>query len=118
MELVKRKLPDIVFPETENINKLMADIIAKRLTAIESELMKQLQFAQPPIKGEITKGKIKWRGIKAVDCFETGEKWLEQRGKILGVKIKYRNPTFEESMSYKMKQDLKSSLDNYTWGSL
>lgn len=32
----------------------------------------------PPIKGEITKGKIKWRGMKLV-CCELNS-WIEQRG--------------------------------------
>ena len=40
-------------------------------------------MAEPPIRGEITKGKIKWRGIRLIrqqigfDCYS----WLEQRGK-------------------------------------
>lgn len=39
----------------------------------------------PPIKGDITYGKIKWRGLtanrKATDKFGTYEYWYEQRGK-------------------------------------
>lgn len=39
----------------------------------------------PPIKGDITYGKIKWRGLtanrKATDKFGTYECWYEQRGK-------------------------------------
>lgn len=39
----------------------------------------------PPIKGDITYGKIKWRGLtahrKATNKFGTYECWYEQRGK-------------------------------------
>lgn len=37
----------------------------------------------PPIKGEITKGKIKWRGLKLVqhNDYPRIEIWVEQRGK-------------------------------------
>jgi hypothetical protein len=46
-------------------------------------------MAEPPIKGEITKGKIRWRGIRIVqqnDGFKY-TKWLEQRGKQISPKI-------------------------------
>ena len=46
-------------------------------------------MAEPPIKGEITKGKVKWRGIRIVqhnDGFKY-TKWLEQRGKQISPKI-------------------------------
>ena len=40
----------------------------------------------PPIKGEITKGKLKWRGIRLVkqDRCTHEAYWLEQRGKQIG----------------------------------
>ena len=39
--------------------------------------------AEPPVKGKITRGKIRWRGIRLVvkDQFGKHERWLEQRGK-------------------------------------
>lgn len=39
--------------------------------------------ATPPIKGEITRGKIKWRGIVLCCSFEQSDTryWMEQRGK-------------------------------------
>ena len=39
--------------------------------------------AEPPVKGKITRGKIRWRGIRLVvkDSFGKHERWLEQRGK-------------------------------------
>jgi hypothetical protein len=45
--------------------------------------------AEPPIKGEITKGKITWRGIRLIrqklglDSYS----WLEQRGKQISPKF-------------------------------
>ena len=47
------------------------------------------EFANPPIKGEITKGKIRWRGIKIVQVNNGFQiiKWLEQRGKEISPKI-------------------------------
>ena len=40
-------------------------------------------FSNPPIKGEITTGKVKWRGLKM--CVKNNhdfskEYWIEQRG--------------------------------------
>jgi hypothetical protein len=42
--------------------------------------------AEPPIKGEITASKIKWRGIKMrqENTITSHRCWLEQRGKIIG----------------------------------
>lgn len=37
--------------------------------------------ATPPIKGEITKGKMRWRGIRCVTQQGSGASWLEQRGR-------------------------------------
>jgi hypothetical protein len=47
------------------------------------------EFANPPIKGEITKGKIRYRGIKIVQVNNGFQiiKWLEQRGKEISPKI-------------------------------
>jgi hypothetical protein len=47
-------------------------------------------MAEPPIKGEITKGKVRWRGIRIVQQNDGGfkyTKWLEQRGKQISPKI-------------------------------
>ncbi len=49
------------------------------------------EMAVPPIKGEITKEKIKWRGIKIVQKQEVigFKRWLEQRGKRISPVIYY-----------------------------
>lgn len=44
--------------------------------------------AKPPLKGEITQGKLKWRGITRCYNKLTGESWLEQRG--LRISEKFR----------------------------
>lgn len=41
-----------------------------------------LSYATPPIKGEVTKGKLRWRGIKFV--IRGLEERIEQRGKQIG----------------------------------
>lgn len=70
--------------------------IAKTLSAaIKTALEKREEIfqtalktnAQPPITGEITKGKLKWRGIKIIECRESNQIWLEQRGKIISPKM-------------------------------
>lgn len=45
--------------------------------------------AEPKITGEITKGKIRWRGIRIAqqNDFLKSVKWLEQRGKQISPKI-------------------------------
>ena len=50
-------------------------------------------MAEPPIKGEITRGKLKWRGIRIVQCNDGLKytKWLEQRGKQISPKIVFES---------------------------
>lgn len=57
----------------------------------EEELFKTAlrTMAEPPIKGEITKGKLQWRGIRLIrqqiglDSYS----WIEQRGKQISPKF-------------------------------
>lgn len=76
------------YKELDNItNKLISNIIEK-----EDEFIKnQLKLAKPQIKGEITKGKLKWRGIKLIEIndFNGTTKWIEQRGKQIGERLQY-----------------------------
>ena len=56
------------------------------LKYIDSHIVNILNhFAIPKIKGEITKGKIKWRGIKLY--IQGDYMWLVQRNKQIGYKI-------------------------------
>lgn len=56
----------------------------KKKDAFFEEILRT--HATPPIKGEITPGKIKWRGIQIrVQVQGTRiTEWLEQRGKQIG----------------------------------
>ena len=82
-------MPDI---ECEEIN--VSNIITK---FIENQQKKEEEIftialrtmAEPPIKGEITKGKVKWRGIRIVQLNNgfSYTKWMEQRGKQISPKI-------------------------------
>ena len=79
-------------PEMPNLN--ITDVIShfiqeqqKREEEIFTSALRIM--AEPPIKGEITKGKIRWRGIRIVQ-YNDGlkyTKWLEQRGKQISPKI-------------------------------
>ena len=79
-------------PEMPSLN--IADVISRFI--LEQQKKEEEIFttalrimAEPPIKGEITKGKVKWRGIRIVqykDGFKY-TKWLEQRGKQISPKI-------------------------------
>jgi len=64
----------------------------------ESEIFEKAlrENAEPKIKGDITKGKIRWRGIKIIhqNEFLKSTKWLEQRGKQISPKI-----TFDASVN-------------------
>lgn len=95
----------------EELNKLsakmqplnMADVTALFSKQIIEEQNKIFEYALrneafPPIKGEITKGKIKWRGIRIVTTnhFLENKTWLEQRGKRISpvIEIKSTLPSF------------------------
>lgn len=70
----------------QSVNVFLNEIRSKEEIFFESIIR---QYAEPPIKGEITKGKLKWRGIKA--CIQKDgikwNKWLEQRGVLMGSKF-------------------------------
>jgi len=55
----------------------------------ENAFISNLKYANPPIKGEITRGKIKWRGIKACIIYNpTGHVFfITQRGVKIGNEI-------------------------------
>ena len=78
-----------LYTELDNItSRLMSNIIQK-----EGEFIKnQLKLVVPKIKGEITKGKLKWRGIKLIEINDINgtTKWIEQRGKQIGERLEYK----------------------------
>ncbi|RTL47242.1 MAG: hypothetical protein EKK39_14835 [Sphingobacteriales bacterium] len=75
------------------ISRFLSEQMKKENEIFEKSLREN---AVPKITGEITKGKIRWRGIKFVqhNDFLKSAKWLEQRGKQISPKI-----TFETSVN-------------------
>jgi serine protease inhibitor len=76
---------------TDVISRFFVEQMKKENEIFEKALREN---AEPKVTGEITKGKIRWRGIRIVQQneFLKSVKWLEQRGKQISQKI-----TFEAS---------------------
>ena len=91
MEPIVKKL-NFDLPETPdfNLDNIVNEFIQEQLKREDEIFTSALRkLAEPPIKGEITKGKVRWRGIRIVqhnDGFKY-TKWLEQRGKQISPKI-------------------------------
>ena len=68
------------------INQFISDIVKKQNQIFMAALR---TMAVPIIKGEITKGKLKWRGIRLCKLNDPLKYivWLEQRGKQISPKI-------------------------------
>ena len=72
--------------DTTVMDQIMLNSLRNSQEQLEQYLENTLRtLASPPIKGEITQGKLKHRGIKRVVQPSTGLSWLEQRGTMLGV---------------------------------
>ena len=88
METIKYEIGKL--PEDDSMNNIIdslcKDMIKKQDNIFEKTLR---EFAIPSIKGEITRGKIKWRGIKIIQQNKGFKiiKYLIQRGKQIGPKI-------------------------------
>lgn len=72
-----------VFEEIKTeTNQLIEKQVKSQNDFLESEIRKN---AIPPIKGELTKGKVRWRGLRMIqrNNYTDGstEMWIEQRGK-------------------------------------
>ncbi len=68
--------------------RLMKQMVAEHDKILEASLR---IYAEPPIKGEITKGKLTWRGIRLItqrDGLSTYQ-WIEQRGKQISPTISF-----------------------------
>lgn len=66
----------------EEIMTSIISLMTKDITERREKLLKEACLrCVPPIKGEITRGKIRYRGIR--QCFQQGTMrwWIEQRGK-------------------------------------
>jgi hypothetical protein len=99
-KVIKMNGHDVPVPHGTELSKLLRkvgdgdDNYEKRMeAALESAMDKAAEMeyqlfekgvrenATPPVTGELTPGKMKWRGIQRCYNRETGESWLEQRGK-------------------------------------
>jgi hypothetical protein len=74
----------------ENYHRITTDLFKIQLEFQNKIFEKALRNnAIPPVKGEITKGKLKWRGLrlihqqKGLDYYS----WIEQRGKQISPKV-------------------------------
>lgn len=83
------QLKKIEAPQLKDLPKPLfniADVISRLHQAhlkAEAEVFEQClrTTAEPVVKGEITAGKLKWRGIRLVRYVAGNQSWLEQRGK-------------------------------------
>ena len=78
------KAPNIDFNEIEQLRDVPEQII-KSFVSKQDKILEEAVRANaiPPIKGVLTAGKLKWRGIKLIVqdkgmCNQ--EMWIEQRG--------------------------------------
>ena len=59
-------------------------MMIRKIVKDEDDMFRKaiLDFAEPPIKGEITKGKLRYRKIKLIHNDEglNVKRWIEQRG--------------------------------------
>ena len=74
-----------------DIQELQSDIIDKMMEKLDREMQDFFlpYFRQAGIKGEITKGKVRWRGIKMIvkgDNLKTSYQ-LIQRGELISPKF-------------------------------
>ena len=80
----------VTIENLRNIEQSLTKNIIQEIIKKEDDFfMEQLKYATPKIKGILTKGKLKWRGIKLIEINEIDltTKWVEQRGKQLGEKL-------------------------------
>jgi hypothetical protein len=88
------KLNPIIFDMEKqpmiSIDYITSSVIRSKINSEEDILINYLrESASPKIKGEITYGKIKWRGIsfhQQIDGFNRIT-WIEQRGKVISPKV-------------------------------
>lgn len=95
--MIHKKIEELI-PLNFQVDEDLALNIANVTQRLFDEVLRQEEelfttalrvMAEPPIKGEITKGKIRWRGIRLIrqqielDSYS----WLEQRGKQISPKF-------------------------------
>ena len=73
----------------DSYNELFLQILNDYLKK-ENEIFEKAirENANPPLKGAITPGKLKWRGISIAFNTGTGERWVMQRMVQISQKVK------------------------------
>jgi hypothetical protein len=64
----------------------MEDIVQDLVVRMSEDINDKLEYyvrnlAVPPIKGRLTEGKLRWRGIRMIIMDGGRKRWIEQRGK-------------------------------------
>lgn len=86
MKLTKVYLTPTSELDTTIMDQMMYNTLKNTQERLERYLESILRnLVTPRIKGEITPGKLKYRGIIRVVQPSTGLSWLEQRGTMLGI---------------------------------
>lgn len=87
IEASKIEVMDEMVLNISNFTQRLHDEVRRQEEELFTTALRTM--AEPPIKGEITKGKLTWRGIRLIreqvgpDCYS----WLEQRGKQISPKF-------------------------------
>ena len=86
-EVLKIDDVDEMALKAASLNQFLMNEIQKQQEEIFRIALRTM--AEPPIKGEITKGKIKWRGIRLIrqEFGFNSYSWIEQRGRQISPKI-------------------------------
>lgn len=106
--MILNKYPHPITGELEKIAGLQSLILTQIIedrNKQENEIFEVClrTYATPPIVGEITKGKIKWRGIVKCSCPELNECWLEQRGQRISPTLQFVTPFFKSLKAWEIK---------------
>ena len=97
MKLVKKSIEsDFLLDDYESlkIQELQMRLVGKMMEGLNKTLETiAREYSVPPIKGEITKGKLTWRGLRLCSSpmmLENTRYWIEQRGKQIGYQIIFK----------------------------
>jgi hypothetical protein len=97
MKLVKRTIEsDFLLDDYESlkIQEMETRLVGEMMEGLNKTLETIVrEYSVPPIKGEITKGKLRWRGLRLCSSpmiLGNTRYWIEQRGKQIGYQIIFK----------------------------